>query len=211
MAPGFVVPGMTGLQAAALPGPAFSAPPGADPSALGAHRRRTHVSAPHRSTRAYPEAGCRKVKPACLPARPTNQPRPTLPERTGSRSQLQLFGRDAVLRRSAGGALAAGDAARAARVCRRAAADRDGAECGDVLLQRACRHRRHDCGARRGRTLCSASCPDREALRFQAVAAPLRAPGQGAARQCRPVLVTQSEGSGAQPSPCTCILGVRVT
>lgn len=36
MAPGFVVPGMTGLQAAALPGPAFSAPPGADVSAMGA-------------------------------------------------------------------------------------------------------------------------------------------------------------------------------
>jgi len=27
-----------------------------------------------------PEAGCRKVEPACSPARPTNQPRPTLPE-----------------------------------------------------------------------------------------------------------------------------------
>ena len=210
MAPGFVVPGMTGLQAAALPGPAFSAPPGADPSALGAHRRRTHKSAPHRSSRAYQrQAVGRSSLPARLLGPPISLAQHCL--NSGSRSQLQLFGRDAALRRSAGGALAAGDAARAARVCRRAAADRDGAECGDVLLQRACRHRRHDCGARRGRTLCSASCPDREALRFQAVAAPLRAPGQGAARQCRPVLVTQSEGSGAQPSPCTCILGVRVT
>jgi len=70
MAPGFVVPGMTGLQAAALPGPAFSAPPGADPSALGAHRRRTHMSTPHRSSRACPEAGCRKVQSACLSAWP---------------------------------------------------------------------------------------------------------------------------------------------
>ena len=82
-----------------------------------------------------------------------HQPRPTLPELTGSQSELQLCGRDAVLRRSAGGALAAGDAACAARVCRRAAANRDGAKRGDVLLQRACHHRRHHCGARRGRTL----------------------------------------------------------
>lgn len=38
MAPGFVVPGMTGLQAAAMPAPAFSAPPGADPVALASMR-----------------------------------------------------------------------------------------------------------------------------------------------------------------------------
>ena len=38
MAPGFVVPGMTGLQAAAMPAPAFSAPPGADPVALASNR-----------------------------------------------------------------------------------------------------------------------------------------------------------------------------
>ncbi|KAK9836998.1 hypothetical protein WJX81_005606 [Elliptochloris bilobata] len=53
MAPGFVVPGMTGLQAAALPAPAFSAPPGADPAALAGMMAAPSQQATRHARRVY--------------------------------------------------------------------------------------------------------------------------------------------------------------